>query len=321
MFAKESVTIKYEKGVHARVIAMVVHKVSEIQKKYNVELFIRYKDRNKIPATSVMPLVLLKVKKNEEVIVEAYGEEVEAAVRELCDFLQGDFDVFDKNAISQVDKIIDSNTITCEQVFDSMANGIVVSDEYDVIIVFNPAAENILGIRASEVIGKRVYDAIPNSRLHIVNKTRKAELMCKQLIGSSLILTNRTPISIDGQPKGAVASFEDISNFEKITGELKEVKELKERLQLILETVQDGICVINKDGIITYVNPAYLKILNEDKEELINKNVKNISPIGARKKVLDTGKSITGAISHKKNGVTIVSNINPIIIDGVQFQL
>ncbi len=140
--------------------------------------------------------------------------------------------------------------------------------------------------------------------------------MCKQLIGSSLILTNRTPISIDGQPKGAVASFEDVSNFEKITGELKEVKELKERLQLILETVQDGICVINKDGIITYVNPAYLKILNEDKEELINKNVKNISPIGARKKVLDTGKSITGAISHKKNGVVIVSNINPIIVDG-----
>ncbi|MTK10616.1 MAG: hypothetical protein F8N39_00410 [Clostridiaceae bacterium] len=42
---------------------MVVHKASELQKKYNVELFVIYKDRNKIPATSVMPLVLLKVKR------------------------------------------------------------------------------------------------------------------------------------------------------------------------------------------------------------------------------------------------------------------
>lgn len=316
MFARQSVVIKHEKGLHARVIAMVVHKASEIQKKYDVELFITYKNRNKIPATSVMPLVLLKVKRNEEVIVEAYGERVESAVNELCNFLQGDFDIYDKNEINQIDNIINTNTITWEQVFESMANGIVVSDENDVITVFNPAAENILEINALEAIGKKVYHVIPNSRLHIVNKTKKAELMCKQLIGDSLILTNRTPILIDGQSKGAVASFEDISNFEKITGELKEVKELKERLQLILESVQDGICVINNEGVITYVNPAYLKILNEEEIDLINKNVKDISPMGARKKVLDTGRFITGAISYKKNGVTIVSNISPIVIDG-----
>lgn len=316
MVSRKIVIIKHEKGLHARVVAMVVHKASEIQKKYNVELFIIYKNRGKIPATSVMPLVFLKVKKDEEVTVEAAGENVEEALNEICEFLQSDFDMSSKSDINQIDNIINTNTITWEQVFDSMANGIMVSDENDIVTVFNFAAENILGINAQEVIGKKVNDVIPNSRLHIVKKTKKSELMCKQLIGQSLILTNRTPILIDGQSKGAVATFEDISKFEKITGELKEVKELKERLQLILEAVQDGICVLNKAGFITYVNPAYLKIIGEKKENLINKNIDNISPTGARKKVLDTGKSITGAISLKKNGVTIVSNVSPIIVDG-----
>lgn len=316
MSLKKVVVIKHEKGLHARVVAMVVHKASEIQKKYNVELFIIYKNRSKIPATSVMPLVLLKVKKDEEVIVEATGQNVEEALNEICEFLQSDFDMSSKNDINQIDNIINTNTITWEQVFDSMANGIMVSDENDVITVFNLAAENILGINAERVIGKKVNDVIPNSRLHIVKRTMKSELMCKQLIGQSLILTNRTPILIDGQAKGAVATFEDISKFEKMTGELKEVKELKERLQLILESVQDGICVLNKEGLIIYVNPAYLKIIGEKIENLINKNINNISPTGARKKVLDTGKGITGAISRKKNGVTIVSNISPIIVDG-----
>lgn len=316
MFSRKVVVIKHEKGLHARVVAMVVHKASEIQKKYDVEMFIIYKDRSKISATSVMPLVLLKVKKDEEVTVEATGLNVEDALNEMCEFLQSDFDMSNKNDINQIDNIINTNTITWEQVFDSMANGIMVSDENDIVTVFNPAAENIIGISALDVIGKKVNEVIPNSRLHIVKKTKKSELMCKQLIGDLLILTNRTPILIDGQSKGAVATFEDISKFEKITGELKEVKELKERLQLILESVQDGICVLNKEGFITYVNPAYLRIVNEEAENLINKNVNDIAPAGFRKKVLDTGKSITGAISHKKNGVTIVSNISPIIIDG-----
>lgn len=316
MFLRKAVVIKHEKGLHARVVAMVVHKASEIQKKYDVVLFIIYKDRSKIPATSVMPLVLLKVKKDEEVIVEAAGQNIEGALNEMCEFLQSDFDMSNKSDINQIDNIINTNTITWEQVFDSIANGIIVSDENDVITMFNPAAENILGISALEVIGKKVNDVIPNSRLHIVNRTKKPELMCKQLIGGSLILTSRTPIMIDTQSKGTVATFEDISKFEKITWELKDVKELKERLQLILESVQNGICVLNKEGLITYVNPAYLKIINEEAENLINKNIKDIAPTGARKKVLDTGKSITGAISYKKSEVTIVSNVSPIIVDG-----
>lgn len=315
MILRKTAVISHDKGLHARVVAMMVYKANELQKKYSVEIFIVYK-KDRIPAISVMPLVLLKVRKNEEVTVEVIGEEVEDALNEMCEFLESNFDISNDKDINQIDNIINTNTISWKQVLDNMANGVIVSDENDVVTLFNTAAEKIVGIDASKVVGKKVYDVIPDSRLHIVNKTKKPELMRKQLIGESLIITNRTPILIEGQSKGAVASFEDISAFEKIAGELKDVKELKERFHLTLESVQDGICVLNEEGIITYVNPAYLKILDEKIENILNKKIDNISPNGARKTALTTGKSMTGIINYKKNGVTIVSNINPIVVDG-----
>ncbi|WP_242972018.1 sigma 54-interacting transcriptional regulator [Haloimpatiens massiliensis] len=310
------VVIKHGKGLHARVLAMVVHKVSELQKKYNVEFFIIYKNKKKVPATSLMPLVLLKVRKGEKITVEAHGENPNEALDILCDVLQSDFNLEDKTTINEVDSIINDNTITLEQVFSNIPNGIIVTDENDLINIFNNEAEKILEISAMEVLGKKVHTVIPESNLHNINKFGRSERMVREIINGRILLIDRIPIIIDEKSKGALSVFRDISNLEKVKDELKEVRELKERLQLILEAVQDGICVINEYGYVTYVNKAYVRILKEKEENLINKNIKEISPNGARSKVLKTGKSIIGAISYKKNGINIVSNVNPIIIDG-----
>lgn len=106
MILSKEVVIRHSKGLHARVLAMVVHKVSELEKRYDLKFFIIYKDKKKILATSLMPLVLLKVKQNEKIIVEVHGEDPKNALDELCDFLQSDFDLEDKSTINQVDNII-----------------------------------------------------------------------------------------------------------------------------------------------------------------------------------------------------------------------
>ncbi|NSB15305.1 sigma 54-interacting transcriptional regulator [Clostridium beijerinckii] len=316
MILSKEVVIRHSKGLHARVLAMVVHKVSELEKRHDLKFFIIYKDKKKILATSLMPLVLLKVKQNEKIIVEVHGEDPKEPLDELCDFLQSDFDLEDKSTINQVDNIINNNTITLEHVFSNIPNGIIATDEKDIISIFNEEAERLLGISSGDAIGKKVYEIIEFTNLHEINRTGKSELMVKEIINNRILLINRTPIIIDKKPKGALAVFNDISKLEKVKDELKTVKDLKERLQLILETVQDGICVINSDGYITYVNKAYLRILNEKEGDILNKNIRDVSPEGARIKVLKTGESIIGAISYKENGVIIVSNVNPIIIDG-----
>ena len=208
------------------------------------------------------------------------------------------------------------NMLTIEQIFQNIDCGIIVTDEKDNILIFNSFAEKLIKKKANEVIGKNILDVIPNGRLSIVNKTGKPELMYKQVLGENVVVINRTPVIIEGKPKGAIAIFNDISNLEKVKEELIQVKELENRLQLILQSVQDGICVLDGCGIITYVNAAYVNILNIKKEDILGKNINEVSPNGARSKVLASGKSIVHEIIKKDNGVTIVSNVNPIMVDG-----
>ncbi|MBP8599230.1 MAG: sigma 54-interacting transcriptional regulator [Selenomonas sp.] len=91
---------------------------------------------------------------------------------------------------------------------------------------------------------------------------------------------------------------------------------MQERLQMILEAVQDGICVVERTGAITYVNPSYLRIVHKTPEMVIGQNVFDTAPDGNRSGVLRSGVARIGSISHKKDGTTVVANVNPIFSDG-----
>ena len=312
----QKAVIKHNKGLHARVAAMVVQKAQELQEKYAVALYFHYQNRDRILANTLIPLMALRVKAGDAVCVSGSGEQAGQAIAEMVEFLESDFPIGDAETINKVDNLLQSNAFTAEHIFSSIANGLIVTDENDTITVFNPAAERIMGIPAASVVGQKIYDAIPDTRLPVVNRTKVPELACRQVTNNAVIITNRTPIIVDGQSKGAVAVFEDISTIEKITGELRAVKELKERLHLILESVQDGICVVDKQGCIVYVNPEYVRITETPAGELVGQNVARLSPRGARAQALVSGKPILGHISRKPNGQTIVANVNPIIIDG-----
>lgn len=91
---------------------------------------------------------------------------------------------------------------------------------------------------------------------------------------------------------------------------------MQERLQMILEAVQDGICVVDRTGEITYINPSYLRIVHKTPEMVLGQNVFETAPDGNRCAVLRTGVARIGSIRRKKDGTTVVANVNPIFIDG-----
>lgn len=307
--------IRHSKGLHARVAAMVVQKAHELQEAFGAKLFFQVREHARVPASSLIPLMAMRVKAGDEVWVTGTGDGAATAVAAMVEFLESDFLISDTD-VNKVDNVLQSNAFTAEHVFNSMANGLIVTDENDVITVFNPAAEKIMAISADKVIGKNVCEAIADTRLHIVNRTMVPELGSRQVTKNAVIITNRTPIVVDGQSKGAVAIFEDISSLEHVTGELREVKELKERLHLILESVQDGICVVDKKGFITYVNPAYTRITQVPPEQLLGRNIAQVAPNGARAKALQTGKAVLNSISRKPSGQMIAANVTPIVVEG-----
>ncbi|QSQ08374.1 Arginine utilization regulatory protein RocR [Koleobacter methoxysyntrophicus] len=98
---------------------------------------------------------------------------------------------------------------------------------------------------------------------------------------------------------------------------LYKVKETEELLQTILNSAQEGIQVVDKDGKIVYINKAFTNITKIPPEERINKSVFQVSPDGALCEVLRTGKPVFGKPNIVKgSNIEVVSNASPIIVNG-----
>jgi phosphotransferase system HPr (HPr) family protein len=311
----KKVLFNHKNGMHARIAAMIIQKAGELQEKYNVEFYLKKANSEPVPVKSLMILISLKVKPGDFIDIISKGENPSEAVGEMAAFLEGDFHITDNNSINKADVVLQDNVITAEQVFKSITNGLIVIDENEFITFFNPSAEKVFKMPARLVLGKKAEEIFPELKLALVIKEKRVDIGLRHKIRNSAIVSNSAPIIVDGESKGAVCTFEDVSRIVKISWQLKEIQELKEKYRLILESVQEGICMLDKRGTINYVNPAYLRILNKTHEELIGRNIRDISPEGARRKALETGKQVLDNISIKENGVTIVANVNPIIID------
>lgn len=309
---EEKIKIRYERGLHVRVAAMIVQKADKLQSQYGVVFYIRREGMNNVPLTSILLVTALKIKQNQEIYLVTEGERAKEASREMKQFLESDFDI-SPSEMSQVDTLLQENAITAENVYSNIESGLIVIDSQYTIIVYNKEAEKLFGLSEKEVLGRKVNEVFRDSKLPEVLDRKQPILGYTKTIGKATIVVNTTPIIENGEIKGAISTFEDVSKLTQITWEFEEVKELKERYLQILEAVQDGICVFDKDGNLTYVNRAYNEITGEHIAE--GDNIHEISPRGNRIKVLEKGQKIMGAICPKKNGNSVVANIVPIIVN------
>lgn len=99
--------------------------------------------------------------------------------------------------------------------------------------------------------------------------------------------------------------------------ELLHVQELKEQLATILNTAQEGIQVVDKDGVVLYINQSFSQITKVAPEERIGKRIFDVSPEGALAKVMRTGKPVFGHVNVVKgSNVEVLSNASPIMVGG-----
>ncbi|WP_052463558.1 sigma-54 interaction domain-containing protein [Thermotoga caldifontis] len=159
-----------------------------------------------------------------------------------------------------------------ETVLNSIVEGVIIVDRNARVVYMNKQASIILGIPASSVINKHVVDAIPNTRLHIVVQTGKAEIDHVQELGNVKIITSRIPIRDDnGQIIGAVAIFRDITSVQKMVEEVTNLREMEALLKAIIESTNDAISVADAEGKIVMVNKAYTRITGFSAQEVIGK--------------------------------------------------
>lgn len=307
---KKTISVRCKNGVHTRIAAVIVHKAAELKNLYNVNLQLKRLDSGEPIAISMLALLSLKIQNGEFVEVSCKENSTNAAlaVTELCNFMAKDLEK-DSTPLSNIDHIIDQNAIANEQILESIPMGIIVIDTDSNITSMNQYALDMIEKPLEAVVYKHVTDIIPTSELPIVIKSKEKHIGKIQHINNKIVITNRSPIISDNKVLGAIGVFQDIS-------ELVGMRELNEKFQKILEASHDLICFVDEQCKISYVNPAYETNLKINSNSILGCDLYSISPKGYRMQVFNSKLPLDNKL-HTKNGVDILSTIQPIFIDKI----
>jgi len=176
-----------------------------------------------------------------------------------------------------------ARTAALEPILQSVSDGVVVVDPDGVFILFNHAAERILGVglldvspeRWTETYGLFLPDRVtpfPAERLPLVcaihgEHVREVEIFVRNplLPEGAVISVNATPWrDPSGVLLGGIAVFRDITAHKNADATVR-------RLSNAVEQTADAIYITSRDGIIEYVNPGFEVITGYSREEALGR--------------------------------------------------
>jgi len=126
-----------------------------------------------------------------------------------------------------------------ERIIHSMTSGLITIDGQNRIILFNPAAEEIFGIRASQTIGHNILDILPFLRDFLKAPSRLTDQSLKKQhsfidlpyprpSGREISLRfSLSPLDLpEGRQRGQMLFFQDLTEMKQIEEEMKKVEGL-----------------------------------------------------------------------------------------------
>ncbi len=161
---------------------------------------------------------------------------------------------------------------------DSIPDLIFVKDVLGVYLVGNQAFSTLLGKPLEEIIGKTDFDIFPADLAAEFRDRDVAMLASARSItneetvtypdgGIAHLETTKVPLHApDGALVGLIGVARDIT--ERKLADLA-LHEAEERSRLILGSVDEGICGLGPDGVMTFINPAGARMLGFDPDELV----------------------------------------------------
>ena len=157
-----------------------------------------------------------------------------------------------------------------DDIITSSADAIVVVDMDGIVRSWNKAAEDYMGYKAGEVIGtsnkqffanpeeaERIKDIVvkegklKNYRTTVINKVKKRV----PIRMSAALLKNK-----NGIPVGTVRVSRDVTKEEELE---EKIRKERDNLNLILESMADGVYIVSKDYEVEFMN----KVLIDDFED------------------------------------------------------
>ena len=133
-----------------------------------------------------------------------------------------------RNAIQEAEGILHAARQEKEKaqqfatIIDFVHDGIIAVNNQGLVTVFNSASEKIIGLERQEALGRPITDVIPETRLLNILKTKRPEIGdIQKLNNDTVIATNRVPVVVDGAVRGAVATYQDITEVQKLEQKIR----------------------------------------------------------------------------------------------------
>ncbi|WP_313893398.1 sensor histidine kinase [Psychrobacillus sp.] len=115
---------------------------------------------------------------------------------------------------------------------ESVREGIIMVDEYGAITMVNSAAYEMLSLPVETgLVGRDIWELIPNTHLPQVLESGEKQLDRPMEIKGKKAIVNRIPIRVGDKIIGAVSSFRLQSDIDRLAEELSQVKQYTEALR------------------------------------------------------------------------------------------
>jgi len=181
-------------------------------------------------------------------------------------------------------------------IIDAMADGLALVDMDGEVISVNPAMEKMSGYSRSELVGKNAFDLLKKTAkpedLERVAKAVKTGLNGKvatPFVAFTLVSKDgrEVPVSCSasfikdakGKPVNAIVTIKNITELKRAEERRIKAEVMAEAVReraTVIDSMADGLVLVDMDGKITSVNPAMEKMGGYSKSEIVGKDAVDI---------------------------------------------
>jgi PAS domain S-box-containing protein len=171
-----------------------------------------------------------------------------------------------------------------ECLFEDASDAIYILDKNGNFVTVNRKAEELMGFKREEHIGKSFRKIIPpkslpkaiRGSLDVIQRgnTVRFKLEIKRTANKTVLVevTSR-PLIIKGKIVGALGISREITEHVQMENKLKETNR---KLQVLFDTAMEGIAVVDAEENLTFVNRAFADMLGYREDELVNMNLQRL---------------------------------------------
>lgn len=201
------------------------------------------------------------------------------------------------------------------RILGAVHNAIVAIDSKGRVVFYNPSAEETLSFREKDIMGQPIKKFFPESLTYKALESEQEFRGIRMQFGERNTCTDFLPIEDQGKLLGAVAIFKDVTELEAVTYRLSTNEKLMATLDAVVENSYEGMVVIDDQERIILMNQFFLDVMELKSQDVIGKDICEISPESKLPETLKTGLAQFGETWHVGGRDFIIMRV-PIERDG-----